>query len=292
MVHSMTGFGRSEGMVKQFLVSVDIKSLNGKQLEINSRIPTMLRPFEIELKLLLQQLVARGSVDIAINMKQHGAGKPMKINTELATFYHDSIMQISSALNLKNDNALQIIMTMPEVVTQSTDEVEEADWLKIKEIINEAIDKLNSHRAKEGAMLEEYLTNNIESIKNLADSVVVHEEDRIKKQKSKLEALLIGQVGADKIDQNRLEQELIYYLEKLDINEEKSRLQHHIVYFKEALKDTTSAQKGKKLGFILQEVGREINTMGSKAYDADIQKIVVQMKDDLEKAKEQVLNVL
>jgi uncharacterized protein (TIGR00255 family) len=292
MIYSMTGFGRSEKMINNFLLTVDVKSLNGKQFEINTRVPAMLKPYEIELKLLAQSHLQRGSIELNINIKQHGAAKPMKVNTELATYYYTALQQISASLQLPADNALQIIMAMPEVVSQSTDDVTEKDWLQIKEVIIEALEKLTEHRAKEGVMLQQYLNDTINNIGTLSQAITPFEKERMNKQKQKLEQLLQDQVGADKVDNNRLEQELIYYIEKLDINEEKSRLAHHIQYFNEAIIDKQTTQKGKKLGFILQEIGREINTMGSKASDADMQKIVVQMKDELEKAKEQVLNAL
>jgi uncharacterized protein (TIGR00255 family) len=292
MLHSMTGFGRSETQINNYHVIIDIRSLNGKQLEINTRIPLVLKPFDLEIKSTVQQLLHRGTIEVNINLKQHGVSKPMQINTELAQFYYQGLKQISEAINEPITNPLTIIMAMPEVVSQSSDELAEADVQMIMQCLKDACNALNAHRSNEGAMLENYLKQAIGNIVTHGQAIVPFEAERIVKQKEKLTQLLNEHVGEEHKDKNRLEQEIIYYLEKLDINEEKSRLQHHIHYFEEILNDTTEIAKGKKLGFVLQEFGREINTMGSKANHASIQKLVVQMKDELEKAKEQVLNVL
>ncbi len=291
MLYSMTGYGRAETAVNDYSISIDIKSLNGKQFDLGARLPMSLKPFEIQIKNILQQSLQRGSVEIYIAMKQHGSSKPMRVNTELAKYYFDALNQIGASIHQEVTNPLNIVMSMPEVVSQSTDDFTEADWQKIEDAIKEAAEKLMKHRALEGETLELHLQTCVNNIENLATQVTPYEAGRAQKQKEKLLALLAEQVGEANVDKNRLEQEIIFYLEKYDIAEEKIRLAHHCQYFKDALAETAD-QKGKKLGFIMQEIGREINTMGSKANDVNIQKLVVQMKDELEKAKEQTLNVL
>jgi uncharacterized protein (TIGR00255 family) len=291
MLYSMTGYGRAETAINDFTIQIDIKSLNGKQFDLNTRIPISLKPFEIQIKSLLQQILQRGSVEVYIAMKQHGSSKPMTVNTELAKYYYNAAQQIADSIQQPLQNALPIIMAMPEVVSQSTDDISEADWQKIEDSIKHAAQKLMQHRATEGASIGKQLQSVVQNIENLSAQVTPHEAGRAQKQKEKLLALLAEQVGEANVDKNRLEQEIIFYLEKFDIAEEKIRLAHHCNYFKEELAEPTE-QKGKKLGFIMQEIGREINTMGSKANDVNIQKLVVQMKDELEKAKEQTLNIL
>ncbi len=292
MIYSMTGFGRAETQLGDYTVTVDVKSLNGKQFDLGTRLPISLKPYEIEIKNILQPLLQRGSVEIFIAMKQHGSSKPMRVNTELAKYYHAALQQISTELNETASNHLQIVMSMPEVVSQSTDELSEADWNNIAATVQTAANKLMAARLQEGSSLEKHLLQTIANIKSLSAAIEPYEAGRAVKQKEKLFNLLSEQAGEAAVDKNRLEQEIIYYLEKFDIAEEKIRLAHHCKYFLDALAEETTEQKGKKLGFILQEIGREINTTGSKANDANIQSLVVQMKDELEKAKEQALNVL
>jgi uncharacterized protein (TIGR00255 family) len=291
MIYSMTGYGRAETEINDYTISIDIKSLNGKQFDLGARLPMSLKPYEIQIKSILQQRLQRGSVEIFIAMKQHGSSKPMKVNTELAKYYYDALQQIATSINEPVVNPLNIVMAMPEVVSQSTDDMSEADWNKIENAIIQAADKLMAHRAQEGISLEHHITTVINNIESLALQVTPYEAGRAQKQKEKLLGLLSEQAGEANVDKNRLEQEIIFYLEKFDIAEEKVRLAHHCTFCKEALAELAE-QKGKKLGFIMQEIGREINTMGSKANDVNIQKLVVQMKDELEKAKEQTLNIL
>jgi uncharacterized protein (TIGR00255 family) len=291
MLYSMTGYGRAETTINDYTISIDIKSLNGKQFDLGARLPMSLKPFEIQIKSMLQQILQRGSVEIYIAMKQHGSSKPMKVNTELAKYYYAAAQQIADSIAQPLQNALPIIMAMPEVVSQSTDDIGEQDWNKIEQSIRSAAQQLMQHRATEGNSIGVQLQSVIKNIESLATQVTPFEAGRATKQKEKLLALLADQVGDANVDKNRLEQEIIFYLEKFDIAEEKIRLAHHCNYFKEVVAEQTE-QKGKKLGFIMQEIGREINTMGSKANDVNIQKLVVQMKDELEKAKEQTLNIL
>ncbi len=293
MLHSMTGYGRSENTITNSTIVVEIKSLNGKQFDLFTRMPQSVKPYEIEIKNLLQTVLHRGSVELNIFIKQFGSNKPMRVNTDLAKYYFDALQQVSNSINQPATDALAIIMQMPEVVSQDSENLDEATWLCIKNTLQEAIEKLQAFRQQEGTMLYGYLNTAVHSITQHASQLGLHEQTRIDKMREKLQTI-VTEFASDKVevDKNRLEQELVYYIEKLDINEEKSRLAHHCTYFNEILNATDDTQKGKKLGFILQEIGREINTIGSKANDANLQKLVVQMKDDLEKAKEQTLNVL
>jgi uncharacterized protein (TIGR00255 family) len=292
MLQSMTGYGRAEGSLKDYVLTVELKSLNGKQFELNQRLPVALRLFEINIKNLLMQHLQRGSVEINLGLKQNGSNKAVKLNTELASYYYNAVQQLSAQLNAPLQDPLSTILQLPEVMAQSADEFTDADWPTLEAIILLGVEKIKASRTAEGKTLAQHLSTLMSSIESNSKAVEPFETGRAEKQKQKLLTLLADTVGKDAVDNNRLEQELIYYLEKLDISEEKVRLQHHINYFREITATADTAQIGKKLGFVLQEVGREINTLGSKANDAQIQKLVVQMKDDLEKAKEQVLNVL
>jgi uncharacterized protein (TIGR00255 family) len=292
MVYSMTGFGRAETQINDRLISVEIKSLNGKQLDINTRLSPVLRAYELDIRNLMANQLLRGTIDIAINVKQGGAAKPMVVNTELATYYYHSICQIAHELGLPQEqHMLSTIVRMPEVVTVDQDILSKSEWETVCSIIGEAAQTLMAHRKSEGAMLQQDLKTHIKNIADLLAEVLPLETQRTEKLRLKLKQSLQEMQLPTQIDQNRFEQELIYYIERIDINEEKTRLKQHCNYFLETL-HLPDIAKGKKLGFILQEIGREINTLGSKANDAAIQKIVVQMKDELEKAKEQSLNVL
>lgn len=291
MLHSMTGFGRVEFNVDDYICSLEIRSLNGKQFELNTKISPLLKLYEIELRNTVQKLLVRGSIEVSIYLKQHGVAKPMTVNTELAKYYYDSILKIADELGLEKKDILASLMRMPEVVSNVSDTLDETHWQIIAEQVVEVCAILNRHRAAEGVMLSKHILQNIENIREACLRVDPHEKSRIDRIREKLNSSVQEYFQHGKVDQNRLEQEIIFYVEKLDITEEKNRLAHHCDYFIELLHDDHMI-KGKKLGFILQEIGREINTMGSKANDADLQKIVVMMKDELEQAKEQLLNAL
>ncbi len=292
MLYSMTGFGRAEGNVNGRQIVVEIKSLNGKQFEMGAKqLPPVLRSYELDLRNMLAAKLVRGSIDFNIAIKQDGASKPMLINTDLAKYYYQGMKQISHDLGIIEDNILSTIMRMPEVIAADQDVLPENEWTGVMELINQAADQLMKHRKDEGMMLEKDLLQRISTIQKLLEKILPLEPQRAEKIKNKLQQSLATMVGNENVDANRFEQEMIYYLERIDFSEEKIRLAQHCDYFNEAL-NTKEIAKGKKLGFILQEVGREINTLGSKANHADIQKIVIEMKDELEKAKEQILNVL
>ena len=291
MLKSMTGFGRAEQAVGDKTFQVDIKSLNGKQFELQLKLPGFLKPFEFQIRKLLSEKLGRGSLDCTISLKQTGNAKPVSINTDLAKAYYRALADLSNELNLDPSNILSTLVKLPEVITPTSDTLTDDEWKEFEKVIQLAIDDLNAHRLNEGASLEADLLLRIDNIVKHQDEVVKLEPLRQTKIREGLKKLLEENVGKDNYDPNRLEQELIYYIEKIDISEEQVRLKNHCDYFKAILKEPEEG-KGKKLSFILQEIGREINTTGSKAYDSTIQQNVVLMKDELEKAKEQVLNVL
>jgi uncharacterized protein (TIGR00255 family) len=291
MVKSMTGFGRAEKNVGDKTFLVDIKSLNGKQFELSLKLPSLLKPFEFDIRRLLSERLIRGSVDCTISLKDTGHAKPVTINTDLAKAYYKSLADLSAALNLDPSHILSTLVKLPEVITPSSETLTDADWGDFKNVLLAAIEDLNFHRQDEGKSLEADLTSRISNILKQQEEVTNLEPLRKQKIREGITRLLEDNVGKENYDSNRLEQELIYYIEKIDISEEQVRLKNHCAYFQTLLNEAEES-KGKKLSFILQEIGREINTIGSKAYDSTIQKCVVLMKDELEKAKEQVLNVL
>ena len=291
MLKSMTGYGRAEQMVKGKTFLVEIRSLNGKQFEVLLKLPQLLKPYEFEIRNLLSEKLIRGSIECIITLKQNGASKPVTINTELAKAYYQPLKELCDSLGLDPSHILSSLLKLPEVVSPSTDMFSVSEWEDFKQVLDAALTEIDKHRLDEGAALEKELKLRIHNIEEQHEEVIKLDPLRKQKIRENIIKLLEENVGAEKTDNNRMEQELIYYIEKIDITEEQVRLKNHCAYFMTLLNDTDMA-KGKKLSFVLQEIGREINTTGSKAYDAEIQKWVVMMKDELEKMKEQVLNVL
>ncbi len=291
MLKSMTGFGRAEQNVGDKTFLLDIKSLNGKQFDLNLKMPAFLKPFEFDIRKLLSEGLGRGTVDCSINLKETGNAKPITINTDLARAYYQPLAKLATELGLSTDDLLSTIIKLPEVITPSSETLTDDEWKQFTNIVNAAIENLNEHRINEGASLKQELELRISNILYQQQTVIDLEPVRKQKIREGITKLLEENVGKENYDGNRLEQELIYYIEKIDITEEQVRLKNHCAYFITILNEGEES-KGKKLSFILQEIGREINTTGAKAYDATIQKCVVLMKDELEKAKEQVLNVL
>ncbi len=287
----MTGFGRTEQSVGDKTFLIDIKSLNGKQFELQLKMPALLKPFEFDIRRILSEQLVRGSVDCMISLKDTGSAKPVTINVELARAYYRPLAALSSELGLDASHILSTLVKLPEVITPSSETLTDDEWTRLQSILVQATDALNRHRNDEGRSLEEDLMLRISNIERLQSEVMQLEPLRQQRIRDGITRLLEENVGKENYDGNRLEQELIYYIEKIDISEEQVRLKNHCDYFKSLIQDSDTA-KGKKLSFVLQEIGREINTTGSKAYDSSIQKCVVEMKDELEKAKEQVLNVL
>ena len=291
MLYSMTGYGRAEATFKDKTILVEVKSLNGKQFDLRLNIPFMLKPYEVEIRNKLNESLLRGSVESTITSKSNGISKPVTVNKELAKSYYQPIVELADELGIPKENILSTLLKMPDVVSSSSEVLTEEEWKQIQDLLQEAIKALMQHRLEEGRSVEKDLLERVAAIEMHQAAIEKFEPNRRVKIKEGLVKLLEQHVGPDKYDNNRLEQELIYYIEKIDISEEKVRLNNHCTYFKTVLKET-EASKGKKLSFILQEMGREINTTGSKANDMEMQKSVILMKDELEKAKEQILNVL
>jgi uncharacterized protein (TIGR00255 family) len=287
----MTGYGRAEKTIAGKSYLIELRSLNGKQYDIRLTMPALLKPYEIEIRNILNEGLMRGSIECIITVSQNGSEKPVKLNKALIRAYYEPIAELSEELGLSQENILSTLLRMPDVVSTSNEVIPENEWHLFENILKEVIGDLNNHRKEEGKSMEDDLLARITNIELQQAAVAELEPQRRIKIKEGLQKVLEEHIGKENYDPNRLEQELIYYIEKIDISEEQVRLKNHCAYFKEVLNDNAII-KGKKLSFILQEIGREINTTGSKAYDADVQKCVVLMKDELEKAKEQILNVL
>lgn len=291
MLRSMTGYGRSECTINDKVFVAELRSLNGKQFELLLKLPSLLKPYEFEIRNMLSEQLVRGSVECTVTMKQNGAVKPSSVNLELAASYYQQLKGLADKLEADDSQLLASILRLPEVVASSTDQLAESEWDGFRNSLADAITMINRHREDEGLVLEQELLLRIDNIEALQKKVIELEPNRKQKIREGIERLLEEQVGKDAVDRNRFEQELIYYIEKIDLTEEQVRLANHCSYFKTLLAEQ-EVSKGRKLSFLLQEIGREINTTGSKAYDSTIQKCVVEMKDELEKAKEQVLNAL
>jgi uncharacterized protein (TIGR00255 family) len=291
MLKSMTGFGRAEQTVGDKTFLIDVKSLNGKQFDLQLKMPAFLKPFEFDIRKILSEKLLRGTVDCSINLKETGNAKPVTINTDLAKAYYKPLEQLSRELGLDREGLLSTIIKLPEVITPTSDTLTEDEWKQFEKVIQHAISNLDEHRQNEGKSLANDLELRIQNIVKQQEEISKLEPLRQVKIREGIKKLLEENVGKENYDDNRLEQELVYYIEKIDITEEQVRLKNHCDYFITIMQEEGES-KGKKLSFILQEIGREINTTGAKAYDSQIQKNVVQMKDELEKAKEQVLNVL
>ncbi len=285
MIQSMTGYGKAVSELSQKKVTVEIKTLNSKNLDLNVRVPSMYREKELEIRSKLSQQLFRGKVDFTIYIESTGSETTSIINKEVVNNYID---QLRSVTEVSSESLLEIAMRLPDVLKTQREEFDETEWTEIEQTINEAIDEVQGFRADEGAVLAHDFTARIENIQQLSEEVADLDKERLAQVRERIEKAVSDL--KQNVDENRFEQELMYYLEKLDITEEKVRLKNHLDYFLQAL--ISEESNGKKLGFICQEIGREINTTGSKSNFAPMQKVVVQMKDELEKIKEQLLNVL
>lgn len=285
----MTGFGQAETDTDQFLCKVDIKALNGKFLDINIRMPRNLQNKELELRNDLSKKLERGSISISINIANKNSNDShLPINQDVAQFYLSQINSLSTQTNVPSNQLFKSIFDFPGIIQSKEDEgTNEDDWKIIVNTVNNALVEFNKFRTREGEILAVELISLCQSIQNKLIALAPFETARIENVRAKI-AKELSSLQTDLIDKNRFEQELIYYIEKLDINEEKSRLTEHCTFFLETLKQETN---GKKLGFIAQEMGREINTIGSKSNDSNMQRLVVEMKDELEKIKEQINNI-
>lgn len=288
----MTGFGRAEGKIGDRIFLIELKSLNGKQFDLRLQIPSILKPYEFQIRDFLSNELKRGSVECVISLKDSGAARPLTLNKPLLKTYYKSIHEIAEELGADLNQILSSVLRLPDVVINAQeDELSETEYQEFAKVLSCGVEAIIAHRLNEGQHLEHDMLTRIENIERQQAIVSELEPQRRVKIKENLLHALEENVGKDKYDTNRMEQELIYYIEKIDFNEEQVRLKNHCRYFRSILNEE-GMSKGKKLGFILQEIGREINTTGSKAYDSEIQKSIVLMKDELEKAKEQILNIL
>lgn len=286
MIQSMTGYGKAVAEYSEKKTTVEIRSLNSKGLDLNTRLPFLYKEKELQIRKLLSEKLQRGKIDFSITLEANAVNKAQQINPEIIKSYIEEFKQVVPGAT--DAELLAIVMRLPDVMVFSSKEIDETEWNQALELILKAIENLNQFRRDEGKMLEQEFIQRIQSILQLLNQVEPFEKERIQTLKDRFTKNL-EELSGD-YDANRFEQELIYYLEKLDITEEKVRLKNHCDYFLENLESAES--EGKKLGFICQEIGREINTLGSKSNHSGMQKIVVQMKDELEKVKEQVLNIL
>ncbi len=291
MLTSMTGFGKAERKTDKSKIQVEIKALNSKFLDLNIKLPQEYKAKEMGIRTLLSKHLVRGKIELSVCVESEVKESLLPINKQLVTSYYKQLKAIADELGESNNNELlPLVMRMPETMATSNLPMDEAEWESIMQTIEQAVKELVLFRQQEGKALAKDINARICNIEELLGQVQPFEQQRVNKIEERIKTNLRKTVGAENIDNNRLEQELIYYMEKLDITEEKVRLKNHCKYFLQ----TTELQEanGKKLGFITQEIGREINTLGSKANDSDIQRIVILMKDELEKIKEQLLNVL
>ena len=286
----MTGFGKVTAELSSKKVTVEVKSLNSKQLDLSTRIPSIYREKEMEVRSLLLQKLERGKVEFNIYIESTDKSMVTQINASAMADYYRQIVEVSTQLGIALPNdLLSTLLRMPDVIKTDTAEAHEAEWNEVRGLVEQAIQHLIYFRVQEGVMLQRLFEQKIRNIAALLEQVSVYEVERVEKIKSRIKDNLQKLADQD-YDKNRFEQEMIYYIEKLDVNEEKTRLDNHLKYFLTTMQEGHG--QGKKLGFIAQEMGREINTLGSKSNHAEMQKIVVQMKDELEQIKEQVLNVL
>ena len=285
MIQSMTGYGKSVIQLPTKKISIEVKSLNSKNLDLNTRMPSLYREKELSIRKLIASKLERGKIDFSLYMEITGEETSTQINKTVVKQY---IKQLKEVVDGDETELLKMAIRLPDAVTTERDEIDEDEWAQIAKEIDSSLEKIQQYRMDEGKSLEDEFIMRAQNISDLLDEVIAMDPERIEGVRERLNKG-ISEIK-EKVDENRFEQELVYYIEKFDITEEKVRLKNHLDYFQKALKSDDS--NGKKLGFISQEMGREINTIGSKSNYAPMQKLVVQMKDELEKIKEQLLNVL
>ena len=291
MIQSMTGYGKAVVAFKEKKIHVEIKSLNSKQLDLNTRIAPLYREKEMEMRQMVAEALIRGKVDMSVWVEKDTSVDPTPINAQLVENYYQQIKAIADKTGIPTpEDWFYTLLRMPDVMTKTdVEELDDEEWKVVKGGVAEALKNLVDFRTQEGAALQKKFTEKIDNIAKLMGEIEPYEKSRVQKIKARIVDGL-QQIPTADYDKNRLEQELIYYIEKLDISEEKQRLTNHLKYFRDTMNEP--AGQGKKLGFIAQEMGREINTTGSKSNQAEMQNIVVKMKDELEQIKEQVLNAL
>lgn len=287
----MTGYGKAECLLADKKLTIEIKSLNSKQLDTNTRLPSLYKEKELEIRQLIATELERGKVECSLYYELSGEAVSGTINEAVVKNYYDQLYRISGELGLQASlELLSTVMRMPDTIRTEKAELNDNEWVMVKDTLQQAVDQVNSFRSQEGESLDSDLRQRVDAISRKLTDAETYEKERIKQVRERIGKHLEEYNLKDTVDENRFEQELIYYIEKLDISEEKVRLTNHCKYFLETLEDAGPA--GKKLGFISQEMGREINTLGSKANHKELQKLVVEMKDELERIKEQILNVL
>ncbi|MDO5523531.1 MAG: YicC/YloC family endoribonuclease [Bacteroidia bacterium] len=290
MIHSMTGYGKAVVELPHKKLTIEIKSLNSKQFDLFARIPMIYREKEIGLRNYLSKKLERGKIDLSLSVEYISKDVSATIDHTLLKQYHQEILSLAGELNISGpQDWFSTLLRLPDVMKQNTEELNDEEWAAIEKAVEKAVNELIDFRIQEGEMLKKLLAEKIAGIRQLLQNTEPYEDERLEKIKSRIYDGLAA-LDNKEYDTNRFEQEMIYYIEKLDVNEEKTRLTNHLDYFIETLNDQKS--QGKKLGFIAQEMGREINTLGSKSNHSDMQRLVVQMKDELEQIKEQILNVL
>ena len=289
MIRSMTGFGKATLERGEKIITVEVRSLNSKSADINLRLSSSLRNYELELRNELSKQLERGKIDISIFIESNQPETPVEINVDLAKAYYEQLKNLAIELKEPFHDAMYQVLKFPDVLKSDKKEADAEEWEIIKKCIQQAVQQLNQFREKEGQSLEMDFRERLKKIESHLEEIKLLDVQRLKNIKDRIRNNIVEMLGKDKLDENRFEQELIYYIEKLDINEEKVRLKTHLDYFMETCREQSP---GRKLNFISQEIGREINTIGSKANDAQIQKHVILMKDELEKIKEQAMNVL
>lgn len=290
MIKSMTGFGKAEGVIGNRKYNVEIRALNSKQFDLNLRMPNFYKEKEMDLRNFLARELVRGKIDVTIYYEAMSEEKKVVVNRPLLVSYHEDLKAIADEIGQKDVDYMALMMRIPDALKPEKQELDETEWEAVLQLIKEAVAHLESYRSAEGEMLKADFQGRIELILTWLKELEGPMDKRITRIRERIKMNLTDFIEAEKIDENRFEQELIFYIEKIDITEEQVRLESNCKYFLETLEADSS--QGKKLGFIAQEIGREINTIGSKANDADIQRKVVQMKDELEKIKEQVLNAM
>jgi uncharacterized protein (TIGR00255 family) len=291
MIKSMTGFGKASAELNDKIINIEIRALNSKQLDLYTRLPNSYREKDFEVRNELTNRLKRGKIELTLTLDYKEEDQPVQLNAGVIKSYYKQLKEISLELgNGAGEPMMPVIMRLPEVFSSTKDRMEEKEWECIMKALDQAISELDSFRSQEGKILREDMLNRIALIEDFLMQIEPFEKERTERLKSKLEANLHELFSPNDYDRNRLEQEMIFYIEKFDMTEEKIRLQNHCAYFREVANEEEAV--GKKLAFVAQEIGREINTIGSKANHSSIQRLVVLMKDELEKIKEQLMNVL
>lgn len=288
----MTGYGRATGSFGGKTIFVEVRALNSKLTDLKMRLPADYKEKEIELRKLITDHAERGKLDVIVDVQSADGAALVSLNESLFRGYYRELTRLSTELGLPQNDILPTIMRIPNVVAAATGEVDEEEWEAICKVVTSALDHLKTFRRQEGRALESDLRLRVANILIYLSDVTPFEQERFTRMRERLRNNMEEAFGKDNLDTNRFEQEILYYLEKMDITEEKVRLEQHCKYFIEQVENKSGQSAGRTLNFISQEMGREINTLGAKAYDADIQRLVVQMKDELEKVKEQLANVL